>query len=353
VGERRPTVPPRSLTGPVADRLHRGAVAILLAVASGLAAPSLVLAQPAAVAAEPEGEELIAVVRTNGVRRGEFTLLRRPDQDFWIAREDLDALQLEPQAVARRELGGRTYYSARSLGARKVDFDEALLTLSIDFAPESLQQTVVDVGARRARPAAPTTGARGASLILSYRLSALRNFDTQAHRAVLEDELAVRVGPILLRQETTVDTGATRRFARGASQAIWDDLPHARRWTFGDVVSTAGAYGSTITGAGLLLTKFYDLAPDLIRRPVATLQAATPLPAQVELSVDGNTIYRTEVGPGPITLTNVAVPGGRQNVRMTVTDVSGRRQVIEQPFFFTDAALGEGFHEYSYFVGKR
>jgi outer membrane usher protein len=40
-------------------------------------------------------------------------------------------------------------------------------------------------------------------------------------------------------------------------------------------------------------------------------------------------------------------------VRVTVTDASGRREVIEQPFLFTDSVLAQGLHEYSYFAGKR
>lgn len=333
--------------------IPRAAVEVRIAVAAAclFLLPGFAAGQaPVAAPAQGEGDELIAAVRTNGVRRGEFTLLRRPDGDFWIAAQDLPALRLEPREQARRQLGPLPYYSARSLGAQRVDFDEAGLTLDIDFRPDALQGTVLNLSTRP--PSVPPDTA-GRSLILSYHLSVQNGFEDGRVRALLENDLNLRLGPVLLRQETRLDSSAQRRFTRGVTQALWDDRVNARRWILGDVLSSAGGYGSSITGGGLLVAKLYDLTPDVLKQPTATLQATAALPSEVEVAVDGNTVYRTRVGPGPITLGNLALNGGTQNVRVTVTDATGRRQVVEQPFLFTDAALAQGLHEYSYFVGKR
>jgi outer membrane usher protein FimD/PapC len=103
----------------------------------------------------------------------------------------------------------------------------------------------------------------------------------------------------------------------------------------------------------VLVSRFFELTPDLIRQPTATLHASTALPADVEVAIDGTTIYRARVGPGPITLNNLLMYGGTRNIRVTVTDVSGRREVFDQPFLFTDQVLAAGLHDYSYFVGRR
>jgi outer membrane usher protein len=121
----------------------------------------------------------------------------------------------------------------------------------------------------------------------------------------------------------------------------------------GDTLSTAGAYGSAITGAGLQVLKLYDLTPDVITQPTASFRASTPLPAEVEVAVDGAVISRTSVAPGPIAINNLLLDGGTRSVRVTVVDASGRREVIEQPFLFTESVLARGLHEYGYFVGKR
>jgi outer membrane usher protein len=264
---------------------------------------------------------------------------------------DLAALKIDPREQAQREAAGQGYYSFRALGAR-VEFDEARLTLEVNFPPKALASTEIDLSNR---PPPVPFSRPGRSLILSYRLAASQA-SGGASQAGLDTDLNVRFGPILLRQESRLDfTGAEagRRFSRGVSQALWDDRASGRRVIVGDVVSTAGSYGTSITAGGILLTKNYDMLPDVVKQPTASIQMSSALPAQVEVAVDGSTIYRTNVGPGPISLNNLLLYGGTRNVRVTVTDAAGRREVLEQPFLFTDSVLAEGLHDYSYFVGKR
>jgi outer membrane usher protein len=323
--------------------------ALILAAATPPAAAQAPAPMPAAAKA-PQDDELIVTLRVNGVDRGDLTLLRKPDGDFWLPAGELAALKIDPQERAQREAAGQGYYSLRALGAR-VAFDEATLALHVDFPPKSLARTEIDLANRP--PPVPLTPP-GRSLILSYRLAGTRSGGSA--QVAMDTDLNVRLGPILLRQESRmVFTGApgTRRFSRGSSQAVWDDRQNGRRVIVGDVVSSAGAYGTSITAGGILVTKDYDMLPDVVKQPTASLQTSSALPAEVEVAVDGSTIYRTNVGPGPISLNNLLLYGGTRNVRVTVTDASGRREVLEQPFLFTDSVLAQGLHDYSYFLGKR
>ena len=342
------------------DKLHRAGRQVPRAPGALLAA--LILAAPLPAAAQaptprlaaakaPQDDELIVTLRVNGVDRAELTLLRKADGDFWLPAGEVAGLKIDPQEQALREAGGQRYYSLRALGAR-VAFDEATLALQVDFPPKSLAGTEIDLANRP--PPVPLTPA-GRSLILSYRLASTRASGGPAQVA-MDTDLNVRLGPILLRQESRMvftGTPGTRRFSRGSSQAIWDDRQNGRRVIVGDVVSSAGAYGTSITAGGILVAKDYDMLPDVIKQPTASLQTSSALPAQVEVAVDGSTIYRANVGPGPISLNNLLLYGGTRNVRVTVTDASGRREVLEQPFLFTDTVLAQGLHDYSYFLGKR
>jgi outer membrane usher protein FimD/PapC len=329
-----------------------GALLAALILAAVLPAAAQTPAPRNVVAAKaPQDDELIVTVRVNGVDRGDLTLLRKPDGDFWLPAGELAALKVDPQEQAQREAGGQGYYSLRALGARVV-FDEARLALQVDFPPKGLARTEIDLANRP--PPVPLTRP-GHSLILSYRLAGTRA-SGGATQVAMDTDLNVRLGPILLRQESRmVFSGAagSRRFSRGSTQALWDDPRNGRRVIVGDVVSSAGAYGTSITAGGILVTKDYDMLPDVIKQPTASLQTSSALPAQVEVAVDGSTIYRTNVGPGPISLNNLLLYGGTRNVRVTVTDASGRREVLEQPFLFTDSVLAKGLHDYSYFLGKR
>jgi len=297
-----------------------------------------------------EGEEVIVQVRANGIERGEFTLLRRADGDFWIAAADLPRLLLAAREPARRTHAGETWYSSTALGATSVRFDEVNLRVVLDFRSDALPGTRIDLSNR---PPPLPAGDAGTSLVLSYRL-ALEQAGGSRPAAALDSALNVRVHGLLLRQEMSLRSAASaRRVARGATQVIWEDRAAARRVTAGDVLSTAGPFGSAITGGGLLLQKVYELTPDAVRQPTATLRGSSTLPADVEVSVDGAPVYRAHVAPGPITLDHLLLHGGVRTLRLTVVDAAGRREVFEQPFLFSDSVLARGLHEYSYFAGRR
>lgn len=324
-----------------------GATCLVFALAMPAGPHAQDLAPPSATVVQPD--ELIATLVVNGVAQGEFRVARTHDGDTWLRAEDLPRLQLQPRAEAQRSWNGETWYAVSALGASGVRFDEPTLTLHVDFRPEVLPATRVDLSQRLP---AVTPGAARNSLVLSYHLSAI---EQQHHASALAStDLDVRIAGVLLRQEMHIDTSrADKGWRRGVTQLVRDNLQDATRLIVGDTVSSAGSFGSAITGAGVQYSRVFDLAPDLLYQPTAQIQASTALPADVEVSVDGTPVYRGHVAPGPLTLDNLKLSGGTRTVRVVITDTSGRRQVIEQPFLFTDSVLARGIHEFSYFGGRR
>jgi outer membrane usher protein len=297
------------------------------------------------------GEEIIVSVRANSVARGEFTVIQAPGGDFWVLPEDLPRLQVKPVPGAQRAVGAATYYSLRGLGATALTFDEATLALRLDFPAAQLEPTRLDLS-RRPTPLPLTTPPT--STILNYRVSARQVAEDAPVQLRLATDLNVRVGEVLLRQEAKVETGSDLpTFTRGRSQLLWDDRVEGRRVVAGDQLTAGGPFGTIFPGAGVSLTKLFGITPDVLRQPTAAMQVTASTPSQVEVSVDGSTVYRNTVAPGPVSLENLYNYGGTRTVRVTVTDASGRREVYEQPFFFTDTVLAKGMQEYSYFAGKR
>ncbi|HEY8050297.1 MAG TPA: fimbria/pilus outer membrane usher protein, partial [Ramlibacter sp.] len=229
-------------------------------------------------------------------------------------------------------------------------FNEDELTLTLEFATKLLPGTRIDMTSLPPPldPIQPQT-----SFIAGYRMYARRSGDTGSEEGVQSD-LNLRYGPVLLHQDLRVQLGdVTRNVVRGSTQAIWDDLARGARLTFGDVVSSAGPYGSTVLGGGVLYARHFELTPDQLRQPAASFQMATSLPADVEVAVDGTTIARQRVSPGPIVVDNLLQYGGTRRVQVIVTDISGHRQVFDGPFLFTDQVLARGVHDFSYFIGRR
>ncbi|HYF19408.1 MAG TPA: fimbria/pilus outer membrane usher protein, partial [Ramlibacter sp.] len=325
------------------------AVAVSLALAPAPLRAQAAPAAPARPAAQEGSEELIAVVRANGVDRGEFTLLRDADGDFLVPEAELARLKVKPVEAATRAAGGEVYYSLRALGATDLNLDAEQLILSVSFPVEAYELTQLDLAGRRASP--PLVPAPP-SAVLNYRASAQQSNGGEL-RLRLSTELSIRVGPVVLRQEYRYSDAAARRVVRGATQVIRDDRASATRWTAGDQVVRGDAFGSAFLGFGLSYARLFTMTPELIRQPTASARVSALGPSTVEVAVDGSPVYRTTVGPGPIAVENLYWYGGARSVRITVTDASGRRQVVEQPYLFTESVLAQGLHEFSYFVGRR
>lgn len=328
-------------------RMRACSAAVLLACL-GLSAPPL-HAQAAAAAALPAGQEVIVTIKDNGISRGEFTLLYTPDGDFWIAARDLARLRLRADAAGRTGTAG-DYHSLRALSGGALAFDEPTLTVTISLTPAELEPTRLDL-ARRVAP--PPLTRPPTSTILNYRAT-VRHTDIGPLQLRLTTDLNVRVGEVLVRQEAKVETGrGVPAFARGSTQLIWDDRINGRRVIAGDQLTVGGPFGTVFPVMGLALTKLYAITPDVLYQPTASARVTATTPSQVEVAVDGVPVYRANVPPGPVALQNLHYYSGVRNVRVTVTDAAGQRQIYDQPFLFTDTVLAEGMHEYSYFVGRR
>jgi outer membrane usher protein FimD/PapC len=326
---------------------------VLLRPLAALAFACIFLLLPVLARAQgaPErGEEMILTIVANHVKRGDFTVLRKGD-DFWIGAGDLGKLQVSPVDGAKRQVDGQPFYSLRSLATAGLRFDEADLTLTLDFATQLLQGTRIDL---MSLPPPLDITQPQTSVIAGYRVYARHSGDTGSQEG-LETDLNFRYGPVLLHQDLRVQggDGVGRSVVRGATQGIWDDMARGARLTVGDVVTSAGPFGSTVLGGGLLYARHFELTPDQLRQPAASFQMGTSLPADVEVSVDGTVIARQRVGPGPIAVDNLLQYGGTRRLQVTVTDVAGHRQVFDRPFLFTDQTLARGVHDFSYFVGRR
>jgi outer membrane usher protein len=330
-------------------KAHASFAAFLIACIFSATAPRL-HAQTAPASSQAEADELIVTVRANGVSRGEFTVLRTADGDFWVAAQDLGRLKLRPRPQARRRALAGDYYSLRELSTRKLRFDEADLSLNLDFPAGELEPTRIDLSGRPPRGEITTPPA---SAILNYR-AGVRQAEVGPMQLRLATELNARVGEVLFRQEAKAETGRDLPvFSRGSTQIVWDDRRDGRRLLAGDQLTAGGPFGTSFPAAGISVTKLFAMTPDVLYQPTASFQVSASTPSQVEIAIDGNPVHRATVGPGPVNVQNLHYYSGVRNVSVTVIDANGNRQVYEQPFLFTDSVLARGMHEYSYFFGKR
>ncbi len=313
-------------------------------------AMALTLLLAVRVAAAQAYEGMILDLQVNQQRRGEFTVYRSQDGDYFVRATDLSAFGLRADvALQRSRIEGEDgdFISLRSLGASQPRFDAKRLALEFDLPSELFPTSQRDLGAPR-RANAPTSSERSA--FLNYRLSSTDSGAGSVPASVLAMELNLRLYDVLFHNEAQASSDASPR--RFVTQFVYDRVVDQQRYTLGDFSAASGDLGSTVAMGGLNLSKIYQMAPDLVRQPVAGFAGVATSPSKVEVRVGGVPVATSQVGPGPFELQNLRQYGGARDVDVVVRDAFGREQSYAFPFYFSEQSLRAGLHEYSYSLGR-
>lgn len=313
-------------------------------------ATALTLCMLTGAARAQQFEGMILDLQVNQQGRGEFAVYRSQDGDFFVRADDLRAFGLRadvPLQRSRIEGEDGDFVSLRSLGASPPRFDARRLLLEFDLPAQLFPTSERDLGARR-RATGPTSSERSA--FVNYRLSSSDSGAGTAPTNVLAMELNLRLNEVLFHNEAQASSDAPPR--RFVTQLVYDRVAHQQRYTLGDFSAASGDLGSTLALGGLNLSKIYQMAPDLVRQPVAGFAGVATTPSRVEVRIGGVPVATSQVGPGPFELQNLRQYGGARDVDVVVRDAFGREQSYAFPFYFSDQSLRAGLHEYSYSLGR-
>ena len=332
-----------------AKRLLACTLAGVISTAQG--AEGLDLRAAAEIAPERlQYESLVAEVIVNAQRRGEFNLYRDRSGEYYIRLADIAALGIEARQVPFTvRIDNEPWVALRSLGPSDMAFDEARVRLALTFPAPRLTEHVYDLAPRRTEKAVEP---RERAAFLNYRLSAVEDHSGEPLKVALANELAVRSGDVLFRNESALVTGGGATSAvRYETQLVYDRRDSQQRFILGDHTATSGELGSTLPVGGLGLFKLYSMTPYLVRQPLAGFAGTASTPSQVEVRLGGMPVFREQVAPGPFEVRNLQNFAGARDVEVVVRDALGREQVIGFPYYFADQALRAGLHEYSYSFG--
>lgn len=323
------------------------------AAAAGLAPPLEVNNPPRAdslTLTPADGQQLLIVeIHLNGVRKGEFTVLSTPGGDFLVAETDLQAMGVQPPYGTPLQVEGQAHFSLRGLKPGELRFDEAKLALFVTLPPERLPRKALDLQPQQPKQSLEP---RDNSAFFNYRTLYTGDTAGGAKNLALSTELGVRAGDFLLRAESShTRGGGASQNIRYSTSLTHDDRRTLRRWIVGDFSAASGDLGSVVNLGGISFSQSYQINPYLIRQPMASFVGNITSPAQAEIYLDGVRVRTTTLQPGQFELRNLNYYGGQREVSVVIRDRFGREQTLLYPFYFTDANLRAGLHDYSYNLG--
>lgn len=279
---------------------------------------------------------------------------------------DLLTPLLSAEAVARiREAGsgsgtadGLVPVGELSQEGLAVGFDPGLLALAIEAAPRLKRRTVLDF-APQPDDYAEDIVVHPAFLSAYVNLRATQSWsDTDGSEArkgrqplAAGIDGAVNLDGWVIEGEATYREDAQPRWRRGDFRLV-RDLPGERlRISAGDIGFPVAGFQTGRPLGGVAIARNFLLDPYETFTPGGRREFILTEPSVVEVEVNGRPTRTFRLGPGPYDLMNFPGTAGTNDVRIRITDQTGREEVIAFPFFFDARLLAPGIHEFAYAVG--
>lgn len=290
--------------------------------------------------------------------------------DIWLRASDLQTWRIRVPAAPPVNYNGHSYYRMRDLrGDANVHIDQGQGKLYIklgahDFEKNNLQfqeQTKL-IPERSATPGA----------FLNYEFFASRNDalytdidqDTEDNYAqknsvngtievgvfngfgvITSDFLLSNIGG---RKSESIDRNNVVRL-----NTLWtiDNPSDMRAFRIGDSVSVPGLWGSSVVFGGLQWSSNFDTQPNFIKMALPSARGAALVPSTMELYVNNALRDKKDIPVGPFEVNNIPVVTGQGEVRLIVTDILGKQQIINVPYYADQEILQKGLHDFSFETG--
>jgi outer membrane usher protein len=318
---------------------HRPALRTIAMVVS-LCFPLGVGAALPAAGQPSDGQRAPLSLSVNEADRGEVLAVVR-SADVLVEAAALERAGLRNFDGRRETLDGRMFVSLASLSPGiRYELDERTLTLRLTATNTFLGNVVLDLSV--ARPALEY--ARTTSAFLNYGAS--WNGKAGATAAL---DAGFSVGPAVA--QATMSWDESLGFVRTLTNVVIDDRIRLRRWTIGDSLVGAQAFGSGLLIGGFRVSREYGLDPYFVQFPTLGLSGTALTPSTVEVYVNDRLVSREQVAPGTFNLEHVPMPTGNNSTRVVVRDAFGREQQMSAPYYLTTTALARGQQDYDYAVG--
>jgi outer membrane usher protein len=295
----------------------------------------------------PPGESVFAV-QVNGNLLEDFAHLYRDPQGRWYAPADLleEARLLKSTGKSIR-VGEEEFYPLDAYSGVSYRFNAAQQLLVITIPAENFQTLNIQVSKRI--PAVATASDPGFFLNndlqvtganTQVQVSGEEEFGFFSKLGVLTSQFAAR--------DLTQHWAATR-----LQTLFFRDFPERMETLgVGDNYSASFAnWAETINYAGIRWASNFTTQPAFLPYALPSIAGSAAQPSMVSLYVNNLRMLEQPVGEGPFTISDIPALSAEGNIRMVVTDLLGRKQVVSMPYISMQQLMRAGVSQYTYESG--
>lgn len=173
---------------------------------------------------------------------------------------------------------------------------------------------------------------------------------------LIEADWALRAGGVVLEGEGSgqIGTGNNQKteFRREGTRLVYDDQGLLARFTAGDLLPVSRGFSGTSQMAGFSMARTYStLQPQRNVQPRGDRSFTLTRPSTVEAFINGQPVRQVRLEPGTYNVQDFPFVQGSNDVRLLVTDDTGRQETIEFSLFFDRTLLAPGLTEFGIYAG--
>jgi outer membrane usher protein len=308
-----------------------------------VALSAVVHAQTPAPAPPPADEELFLEVELNGEQTGlilRFT--RGAATGLRSSVQNLRELELDPRLFG---VEGRDQFDLDDIKGLSYSYDPARQSIALRVA-DSLRAPV-SLSGRTLRVAGPATVTPG--VVLTY--DAFSRLGRDRSLSVANEVRYFNDKGVFSSTGVFNTGGRAPRFIRLDTAWVHADPVTLETWQVGDLISSSLTWTRSLRMGGVQWRKSFDLRPDLLTFPVASLAGSAVVPSAVSLYVNGVRQVETAVPSGPFVINQVAGINGAGQATLITRDAVGRAVSTTVPLYVDTRLLAAGLTDYSVELG--
>ena len=269
-------------------------------------------------------------------------------QTMYSPPSELKQLGLKPNSKGARMV------ALRSISGLTFIYHEDQQTIDIQ-APISALQTEVVSAVQEQEVLDPD---RSFGAILNYNLDAI--YQKQSDDSTSQNFSALLDGRIFAPFGTLRSSGVLRfddgnagspDFIRLESKYQFSNVKKRLTFLAGDLQSSVPVWGRSIRMGGVQLRRDFSLRIDLVTQQLLSFDGAAAVPSTVDVFIDNNRAYTTDLEAGPFRLEDLPVQGGAGDALIIVTDANGRRTSKSVSFFVSNRLLKRNVMDFSIEAG--
>ncbi|MCR5877510.1 fimbria/pilus outer membrane usher protein [Phenylobacterium sp. J367] len=120
----------------------------------------------------------------------------------------------------------------------------------------------------------------------------------------------------------------------------------------GDGYSGALSWTRSLRFGGAQYRRDFGLRPDLVTQPMPQFSTGVTAPSALDLYVNGVERFAASAAPGSLLVRDMPVTTGANEVRIVLTDPSGRRREVYLPFYVSTELLAPGLTDFTLEAGS-